>query len=291
MSSDSAREGAVAEEPDAGGEDTVETPDAEAAEAAEDRDDGELAHADRDDKEDGEEDDAEVGDEELGDEADSAGAEGTGSDRVPKRALLGSAALALAAFIVAAVFGVLWLVTGTGEQAELASARNAVADSARDAVQAVTEVDYQNPDRFFERSRAVSTEAFGKQLTQAEDSLRKALAQAKTKVETSVTDVAVQELNARKGTATVLAVANTDITQGDRNATKVLRLQGQMERVSTGGGKEWKLAGLSEVPVVGSGAQAPNAGQQSGSGAQQGGSANGSSQGSQQGSGQGSGSN
>ena len=270
MSSDSARDAAVADEPEVGAGDTG---DAEGfGDAADDTVD-------------------EPADETAGEAADESEPVATEADSrklLPKRLLLGSAALALASFIVAAVFGVMWLVTATGEQADLATSRNAVADSASNAVQAVTEIDYQNPDEFFQRSKAVSTEDFGKQLTKAEDSLRKALAKAKTTVDTQVMDVAVQQLNDHEGTATFLAVARTDISQGDRNATKMLRLKGQMERVSTGGGQQWKLAGLSEVPVVGSGASAPNAG----SGAQQGAgqkSGQGAGQGAQQGSGQSSG--
>lgn len=179
---------------------------------------------------------------------------GSGGGRFPRRLLYGTAALALASIIVAAVFGVMWLVAGSGDDAELASSRDDVSDSAADAIKAVTEIDYKDPDQFFERSKAVSTDDFGKQLTQAKDQFRKALEKAQTRVKTNVNDVAVQDLNNHEGTATFLAVVSTHISQQDDNATKVLRLKGKMERSSDDEG--WKLAGMSQVPVVGNGAGA-----------------------------------
>src|SRR5699024_3455117 len=98
-----------------------------------------------------------------------------GPEVLPRRLMFGAAALALAAFIVAAVFGVMWLFAATGDDAELASSRDGVSEDAAEAIQAVTEIDYKNPDQFFERSKAVSTEDFGKQLTQAEDQFRELL--------------------------------------------------------------------------------------------------------------------
>lgn len=268
MSSDSARDAAVADEPEAG--DEAAAVDADGASDSGDAGDIDAADEATDDDV----------DEPEQDEPEQADTKSNRRGPLPKRLLLGSAALALAAFIVAAVFGVLWLVTATGDRAELAASRDEVIDTARKGVQAVTEVDYQNPDKYFERSKAVSTDEFAKQLTKAEDSFRKMLSQAKVKVETDVQDVAVQQLNDHEGTATFLAVARTEVTTADKSRTKVMRLKGQAERVSTGGSQEWKLSGLSPVPVVGSGAQAPNSGQKSGSGAQQGESQQGSGQGS-----------
>jgi len=175
-----------------------------------------------------------------------------GPEVLPRRLMFGAAALALAAFIVAAVFGVMWLFAATGDDAELASSRDGVSEDAAEAIQAVTEIDYKNPDQFFERSKAVSTEDFGKQLTQAEDQFRELLSKAQTQVETNVQDVAVQELNDHEGTATFLAVVSTHITQQKNETTKVLRLKGQMKREAEG--DDWKLAGMGQVPVVGSGA-------------------------------------
>lgn len=203
-----------------------------------------------------------------GDGAEAGTVEGDGAEavsdnasasRFPGRLLYGTAALALAAVVVAAVFGVMWLVAATGDDASLASSREDVSDSATDAIKAVTEVDYKDPDRYFERSKAASTDDFGKQLTQAEDQFRKMLSKVKTRVHTDVTDVAVQDLNDHEGSATFLAVASTHISQQEDDATKVLRLKGQMKRGSEDA--DWKLAGLSQVPVVGNGAGAAQPGQ------------------------------
>lgn len=264
MSSDTAHDGVAATEPDARG--SVEDAATEPTDDLVDDSTGETPT-----------------------EGTSSHASRFGKRPFPRWLLFGSAALALAAFIVAAVFGVMLLFTATSDDAELAAARESVRDAAGEAVQAVTEIDYKNPDEFFERSQAASTKDFAKQLSQTEDSLRKALSQVKTRVTTDVNDVAVQQLNVHKGTATFLAVINTHINQGDRSANKVLRLKGKMERVDSGDGREWKLAGLGQVPVVGggpSGAQSQQGGKQ---GADKSGQS-GSGKNSQQGSGQGSGS-
>lgn len=204
--------------------------------------------------------------EEPGDE-ESGAAAGEAGPITPKRLVLGATALALAAFIVAAVFGVMWLIASTSDSAELGSARESVRSAGREAVQAFTELDYENPDAYFRRNKEVSTPELAKQIQKSEDTYRKALSDAKTKVTTTVQDIAVQELNAHDGTATFLAVASTDITQGEKSSTKVLRLKGQMQRVDEDGTQVWKLAGISEVPIVG--APAPN-GQGQGQGQGQG---------------------
>src|SRR5699024_175434 len=115
------------------------------------------------------------------DTTDSASAGAATNGLLARRVLYGAAALAIAAFLVAAVFGVMWPIAASGEDASLATSRDDVTDAADDAIRAVTEIDYKDPDQFFERSQAVSTEEFGKQLTQTEDRFRKILSKVKTR--------------------------------------------------------------------------------------------------------------
>lgn len=221
MSSDSSREVAVTDEPDVGDREATDVDDA-----------------------------AEATDQPFEQVVEVEGKSGRG-DLLPKRLVLGAAALALAAFIVAAVFGVLWFISATGDKAELASARQSVVGAANEAVQAITEVDYRHPEEFIQNIEAISTKKFAQSLSQTEKRLREALSQAKTSVRTDVLDVAVQELNDHEGTATFLAVIKTNITQGDKSRPKLMRLQGKMKRVSAEGSQAWKLSDIGQVPVVG----------------------------------------
>ncbi|HWD04236.1 MAG TPA: hypothetical protein VG674_17500 [Amycolatopsis sp.] len=164
----------------------------------------------------------------------------------PRTWLLGAGAFALAAFVVAVVFGIMWWVAGTGDNAALAKARDAVEDAGRNAVKAYTEVDYQHLDDVFARQKAVSDADMAKQIDQLKPTYGKALTDAKTKVTTTVQDIAVEELDDHEGKASFLAAITTDVSQGDKTASKALRLEVSMTRV----GNDWKLSGIDNVPLV-----------------------------------------
>ncbi|EHR48974.1 hypothetical protein SacmaDRAFT_0678 [Saccharomonospora marina XMU15] len=164
-----------------------------------------------------------------------------------------SAAFALAAFVVAAVFAVMWWVASGSDDAEVAGAREDVVRAAGNAVTALTELDYENPDAYFERQKTLATDELRKTIEQSEKSYRDAIAKAKTKVVSTVQDVAVEELNVHEGKASALATVSLDVTQGDKQSTKALRLELQLTRVDENGEQVWKLANMGEVPVVGTG--------------------------------------
>lgn len=163
--------------------------------------------------------------------------------------VLGAAALALAALIAAAIFGVQWWVAENDDNAGLAASREAVVKAGTGALKAYTEVDYTDLDGFFKRQKAVSDDKMSQQIDQSAPTFRKALSDAKTKVTTDVQDIAVEELDDHEGKASFLAAIATTVTQGDKSSAKPLRLEVSMTRV----GDEWKLSGIDSVPLVAAG--------------------------------------
>jgi Mce-associated membrane protein len=163
--------------------------------------------------------------------------------------VLGAAALALAALIAAAIFGVQWWMAANDDNADLAASREAVVKAGTNALKAYTEVDYTDLDGFFARQKSVSDDKMSQQIDQSAPTFRKALADAKTKVATDVQDIAVEELDDHEGKASFLAAIATTVTQGDKSSAKPLRLEVSMTRV----GSEWKLSGIDSVPLVAAG--------------------------------------
>lgn len=173
-----------------------------------------------------------------------------GESPIRRYALLGAAGLAAAALIVAAVFGVQWWVdSGNGDLA-LAQARDQVVSTGRTAVKAYTELDYTDPDAYFQRQLAVSDPDMQTQIKNTENNYRQAMADAKTKVVTTVQDIGVEELNDHEGKASFLAAISTQVTkEGQQPVAKPLRLEVQMTRT----GQDWKVSSISSVPTVSSG--------------------------------------
>jgi Mce-associated membrane protein len=179
--------------------------------------------------------------------------EAAAPSRLPRWVLLGSAAFALAALIAAAVFGIQWWVSSSGDNTALATSREDVVRAGGTAIKAYTEVDYTDLDGFFTRQKNVSDPAMATQLAQAEPSFRKAIQDAKTKVSTTIQDIAVEELNDHEGKASFLAAISTKVTQGTQSSVKSLRLEVQMSRVDDNGKQVWKLSGIGDVPLVAAG--------------------------------------
>ncbi|SFJ14870.1 hypothetical protein [Amycolatopsis sacchari] len=188
-------------------------------------------------------------------EAPETGAEETGEpasrDAVPARYLLwGSAALAAAALIVAAVFGIQWWSASGDDDVALAKARDDVSRQGAVAVKAFTELDYTNPDAYFQRQLDVSTPEYQTQIKNTEQTYRQAMTDAKTKVTTTVQDIGVEELDNHQGKASFLAAIVTQVTkEGQQPVAKPLRLEVQLTRV----GQDWKVSQIGSVPLVSSG--------------------------------------
>jgi Mce-associated membrane protein len=177
--------------------------------------------------------------------------EGASVAAPPKSRLfvLGGAAFALAALIAAAIFGVQWWVASNDDNAALAKSRDDVIRVGGQAVKAYTEVDYEKLDDYFNRQRALSDKTMNDQLSQSEPTFRKALAEAKSKVVTTIQDIAVEELDDHEGKASFLAAIDTEVTQPAGTAHKPLRLEVSMTR----DGQDWKVSGIGNVPLVAAG--------------------------------------
>jgi Mce-associated membrane protein len=172
-------------------------------------------------------------------------------EKLMKRLVVGSAALAVAAVLSAGLFGVLWWVAAADDKAELAMARDDVTRVGTGAVQAFTELDYTQPDKFFDQSINVATEKLAKQIEQGREAYKKSMVEAKSTASTKVLDLAVSELNLHEGKASFLAALQVEVKQGDKSSVKPMRVEVQMTRVDEGAEQAWKVSGIGAVPVVG----------------------------------------
>ena len=163
--------------------------------------------------------------------------------------VIGTAALAAAALIVAAVFGIQWWVLSGNDNLELAQARDRVSQTAVTAVHAYVDIDYTTLDAYFQRAIGVSDSDLGNQLRTSETNYRKGITDAQTKVtDSTVLDVGVEELNMHDGKASVLAAVRYVVSvKGQQPATKLQRMELQMSKV----GPDWKVSGIGSVPMVG----------------------------------------
>lgn len=167
--------------------------------------------------------------------------EGTQSGLTPRKVFVGALVLSLVTFVVMAVFGVLWWTSATGEESDVASARDEVVQQAAEGVKAITEFDYRDLDGAKNRQLAVATDEMRAQIEQAWKSRERGdLEKNKRSATTTIFDIAVDELNVREGKAKVLAAVEVKITDTKDNGVQRLRFQADMERVDD----VWKLAAI-----------------------------------------------
>ncbi|MGH3452244.1 MAG: hypothetical protein ACRDQW_16290 [Haloechinothrix sp.] len=171
---------------------------------------------------------------------------GRGGRFTPKNMFLASLALCAGAFIAAVVFGVLWWTSANSDETRVAEAREDVLSVASDAIQAYTEFDYENPDAYRDGQLALSTKGMRDQINQAWKNVRQIIVENKQSAETTIFDIAVDELNEREGKAAVIASLEVEIKRGEESATKRVRIQTQMERVDG----TWKLSGIGQFPLI-----------------------------------------
>ncbi|TQJ03222.1 hypothetical protein [Amycolatopsis cihanbeyliensis] len=174
-------------------------------------------------------------------------------DRLPRRLVFAAGALAVAALVTAGVFGVQWWTAAADDNIDLAQAREEVIRVGSSAVKAFTELDYNKPDQFFDRSIAVSTDELAEQIDNAREANKKQMLEAKTVANTTVLDLAVDELNNHEGKARFLAAIQVEVKKGDQTSVKPMRVEVEMTRVDEDGDQAWKVSGISQVPVIGAG--------------------------------------
>ncbi|NKQ56385.1 hypothetical protein HFP15_26250 [Amycolatopsis sp. K13G38] len=162
--------------------------------------------------------------------------------------LLGSATLAIAALIVAAIFGIQWWVSSGNGNLSLAQNRDDVSKTTAQAVRAFIAVDYTNVDQYFQQQLAISDNDLAGQLKGNQQNYRQAIIDAKTKVtDVNVMDVGVEELNTHDGKANALAAVSYVVNRdGQQPAPKMQRLELQLTKV----GDAWKLSSIGSVPTV-----------------------------------------
>lgn len=166
----------------------------------------------------------------------------------PRWLVLGSAAFAFAAFVVAAFFGVQWWSSVGGDDVEIAQAREKVAATTHEAVLAFTNLDHENIDGYFAAQKELATPELGEEIAEIDEKFREALVDSEAKVTATVQDVAVEELNLHAGKASVLAtVQSTSRMKGQDDLSKNMRLQIQLERMPVDGEQRWLVATLSEA--------------------------------------------
>lgn len=172
----------------------------------------------------------------------------------PRIATIATAAVALAALVVAVVFGVLWQNAEGSDKVYISQARDRVLNTATEAAVSFTELDSSKAGEYFGRQKKLAIGGLRDEIVASEKKFQQTLDGAKTKVTSTVQDVAVEELNVHEGKADVLAVVNLEVRQqeSDKAAPKTLRMQLRMERdhaaAEASEDQPWKVAGVAEVP-------------------------------------------
>lgn len=157
-----------------------------------------------------------------------------------------AAVLAVLSLAYAAVGLAVYLSGTTGASAKEATARDDVVTAARIDIATLNTLDYRNPQAGLARWRAVTTGGFEQQIAESGSTVATAITKAKLITTGRVIAAAVTELDADKGTATV--IASMDITKtpsSGSSATVRNRFRATMERVDG----VWKVADLSQVQV------------------------------------------
>ena len=156
------------------------------------------------------------------------------------------ASVAVAAFVFAAVAGVLWWRADHGTARKIGVAREQVDVDARLAIVTVNTSDYRHPSDALANWLDVSTGALHTQFNQSRSTVVRVLAQAKMVTKATVLDAAVTALDLTKGTASVIASVNVTRTPAT-GAVSTVRNRFRASMTRTGG--EWKLSNLAVVPV------------------------------------------
>jgi Mce-associated membrane protein len=171
----------------------------------------------------------------------------------PARSRVGGAWLVIVAAVLAvlalgyAAAGLAVHLAGRGDSsASVATARDDVVTAARIDIATLYTLDYRDPQAGLARWRAVSTGGFEQQIAQSGSTVATAISKAKLRTSGRVVAAAVTDLDAAKGTATV--IASMDVTKtpaSGKSATSRNRFRANMQRVNG----VWKVADLSQVEV------------------------------------------
>ncbi|AHH99748.1 hypothetical protein GCM10010174_16760 [Kutzneria viridogrisea] len=157
-----------------------------------------------------------------------------------------TAALAVAATLVAAWFGWSWWSAAHDESAAFSRDRDQVLRVGEQAVVGMNTLDYRSVQPGLASWQSLTTGDLHDQLVRDNPSYVSKIQEAKTATTAKLVDAAVTELDQHAGRAAVLAVLDITVTpQQGQPVTKRNRFQGQLTRTDAG----WKLSALGQVPV------------------------------------------
>nr|CEL15128.1 hypothetical protein [Kibdelosporangium sp. MJ126-NF4]CTQ93276.1 hypothetical protein [Kibdelosporangium sp. MJ126-NF4] len=158
--------------------------------------------------------------------------------------LYGSIALVVIAGAFAAVFGILW-ASASGDAADIRQTREEVSTAGSAAVATLTSLDYNNVDAVYQRFLDVSTGSVHDDYAKNQDDFKKRIRDAKVVTTAAVRESAVTDVNLQKKVATILAVVDTTVKEGDKAPiTKRLRIEAALDQTDNG----WKVNALRQVP-------------------------------------------
>ena len=167
-----------------------------------------------------------------------------GRDRV-RDALAVFAALAV---LAAGWFGWSWWQAGHDQNLRFAATRDAVLDVGKGELVRLNTLDYRDAERGIDAWRQQATGGLLDELTRNRDSNVQSIRDAKTATSAKVLDAAVTKLDARAGTANMIAVLEVTVTQdGGQPQPRRSRLDADLVR----GPQGWKVSSLQVVGVVG----------------------------------------
>jgi Mce-associated membrane protein len=157
------------------------------------------------------------------------------------RRLLGTV-LVVAAVAFCAWSGWTYRQSTHSSSVRLAQARDEVRRAGRQEIATLNTLDPRQGDAGLNRWLDASTGALRDELRRTSAQNRRQAAQARTSAQGTVTDLAVTELDARAGTAQVIATVQVDL---GANGTERKRFTAALART----GRGWKLTSLTAVPV------------------------------------------
>jgi Mce-associated membrane protein len=166
--------------------------------------------------------------------------------RRPAPLLTAATVLLVLAAAFAGWSGWSWYQAAHAGPSSVAQARDQALRDGEQAVQNFNTLDYRTVGQGLKLWEQSSTGALHAQVASGLARFEQQVKQARTVTKATVLDGALTALNARAGTATILAAVQIVVTPSHGSPiTKQSRLIGQLTRTPSG----WKLSALSQAPV------------------------------------------
>ncbi|ATE58510.1 hypothetical protein [Actinosynnema sp.] len=144
--------------------------------------------------------------------------------------------------------GITWWSASTGDSVAYARERDEVLRVGQVGVVNFTTLDFRKVDEDLDRWLDSSTGDLRREVEEGRQTRREQIEAAKTVTTSRVLDAAVTELDARAGTAALIAVVETTVApEGGQPVKKINRYRTALTRTDAG----WKLAALGPVAAGG----------------------------------------